>query len=280
VVGLQTQEIKSSFIPGMVSVVILTRNLLNITIQCVSSIERNTKEKIELVFVDNGSTDGTVEFLRSIPGAKVIANSENRGFSAGCNQGMLAAKGEYIVLLNNDTVVTDGWLTRLLRWLNWDSSIGIVGPRSNAVHTKEQVVRNISYQTIIELESFVQDWKEKYDQQGCPTNQLSGVCMAFHRNLIEQIGGLDERFFPGCFEDDDFCIRTQISGKKLWIANDVFIHHYGSPSFIVNQEYSAYEMNRVKFFEKWGVGSSGDSEELIEREKPFCKERHYIPLHQ
>jgi GT2 family glycosyltransferase len=280
VVGLQTREIKSSFTPGMVSVVILTRNLLDLTIQCVSSIQRNTKEKIEFVFVDNGSTDGTVEFLRGLPSAKVIVNSENRGFSAGCNQGMLAAEGEYIVLLNNDTVVTDGWLTHLLRWLKRDSSIGIVGPRSNSIGSEEQVIRNIPYQTIVELESFAQNRKEKYDQQGFPTIQLMGVCMAFHRNLIERIGGLDERFFPGCFEDDDFCVRTQISGKKLWIANDVFIHHYGSPSFIANQENNAYEMNRARFFEKWGITSSKYSKELIEREKPFCKERHYIPLHQ
>jgi GT2 family glycosyltransferase len=94
----------------------------------VDSVIRHTDEPYEFVFVDNGSTDETVSFFETVADATVILNDENKGFAAGNNQGMAAAKGDYILLLNNDTVVTPEWLNGLLLWLQRDSTIGIVCP--------------------------------------------------------------------------------------------------------------------------------------------------------
>lgn len=102
---------------GLTSIVIITHNELTYTRLCVDSIREHTDEPYELIFVDNASTDGTVAYLRSLPGVQVIANSENRGFPAASNQGIEAASGRQVLLLNNDTVVTTGWLSRLLRTL-------------------------------------------------------------------------------------------------------------------------------------------------------------------
>jgi GT2 family glycosyltransferase len=263
----------------LTSIIILTHNGLRYTKECMFNLFQYTTGNFELIVVDNGSTDGTLEFLKTLPNARVIANQQNRGFSAGCNQGLSIAKGDYFVLLNNDTVVTKDWLTRLLWWLNHDESIGIVGPRSNFI-IPQQIVSPVPYKTPEQLQPFAKEWSHQHDQQGYEVDQLSGLCMVFKKSLTDMIGGLDERFFPGYYEDTDFSIRAQIIEKKLWVANDVFIHHYGSKSFkgrrwrhekIVNE-------NRKKFYDKWKINDLDQIKDIVQREKPFHRDRHYIPF--
>ena len=97
------------------SIIILTYNNLNYTKECLDSIKKYTKEgTYEIIIVDNNSTDGTVEYLKSQPDLKVIYNKENMGFPKGCNQGIsLASNSNDILLLNNDTIVTNNWLDNL-----------------------------------------------------------------------------------------------------------------------------------------------------------------------
>ena len=100
---------------GLTSIVIVTHNQIDYTRQCLDSIARLTDEPYELIVVDNASTDGTVDYLRAKPGVRLIVNHTNRGFPAAVNQGIAAASGKQILLLNNDVIVTTGWLFRLLR---------------------------------------------------------------------------------------------------------------------------------------------------------------------
>ncbi|MGE6610559.1 glycosyltransferase family 2 protein [Peribacillus sp. NPDC076916] len=268
-----------SYASPLISIIILTRNGLPFTKECISSIFRHTKENFELILVDNGSTDGTLEFLKTLPNSKVIANKQNKGFSGGCNQAFTFARGDCIVLLNNDTVVTNEWLYRLLQQLNKNPSIGIVGPRSNNV-VSHQAITPAPYKTINQMQKFANEWAQTHDQQGYEVDYLSGLCMIFKRSLIDMIGGLDERFSPGYFEDTDFSIRAQISNKELWVANDVFIHHYGSSSFRINRalQNKIILENRKKFFLKWKMSDLKEIKETVEREKPFKREQHYIPF--
>ncbi|WHY95324.1 glycosyltransferase family 2 protein [Peribacillus simplex] len=263
----------------LTSIIILTRNGLAFTKECISSIFRHTRENFELILVDNGSTDGTLEFLKTLPNSKVIANKKNKGFSGGCNQGITIARGENIVLLNNDTVVTNEWLCRLLCQLNKNPSIGIVGPRSNNVVSHQAIIPT-PYTTMDQMQKFANEWTQKHDQQGYEVDYLSGLCMIFKRSLIDMIGGLDERFSPGYFEDADFSIRAQISNRELWVANDVFIHHYGSSSFRLNRALQNKIIldSQKKFFLKWKMSDLKEIKETVEREKPFNREHHYIPF--
>jgi GT2 family glycosyltransferase len=91
---------------ALTSIVILMGNRHDMTRRCVESIFRHTYEAFELVMVDNGSTDGTLDYLENVTQSRIIKNSENRGFAAGNNQGMAVAQGDYILLLNNDIIVT------------------------------------------------------------------------------------------------------------------------------------------------------------------------------
>ena len=270
---------------ALTSIVMLTRNGLDLTRLCVNSIVRHTDESYEFIFVDNGSTDETIAFLETVPNATIIRNSENRGFAAGNNQGMIAAKGEYILLLNNDTVVTPEWLKGLHIWLQRDSSIGIVGPVSNNVAPIQQVYLN---HDVHSLDASATLWREQHLNTGFYSHRLIGFCMLFHRSLLDTIGGLDERFYPGNYEDDDFCLRARISGQNLWVAKDVFIHHEGQGTFKgnrINYQLSSLS-NAERFTEKWSVGLSPfeidqlgyNPSSIVSRENFFIPERHFITI--
>ena len=241
---------------GMVSLVILTFNQLEFTQKCVQSIQRHTPEKHELIFVDNGSTDGTKKWLRKQTKGnhnyRFIENKTNLGFAKGCNQGIAAARGEYLLLLNNDVVVTPNWLSGMRECLNRNPNIGIVGPMTNQI-SGIQKIPGVPYPSINHLDEFACSFHEKYRHRQIPSRRIVGFCMLFRKELVERIGLLDESFGTGNFEDDDFCLRAELEGFSNVIAGDVFIHHYGSRSFIGNQiDYrSSMGGNRKIFLDKW-----------------------------
>ncbi|MEC0368467.1 glycosyltransferase family 2 protein [Paenibacillus chibensis] len=271
----------------LTSLVMLTRNGLDMTRRCVESIRRHTAEPLEWIVVDNGSTDGTVEFWESMAGVKLIANEDNKGFAAGTNQGMMEAAGDYILLLNNDTLVTPNWLTGLFAALHRDPDIGMVGPVSNHVAPIQRIPPS-EWPLPDHLDAFAQKRQQELAGTGFYAHKLIGFCMLFHRSLLERIGGFDERFFPGNYEDDDFSIRTRISGKRLWVAQDVFIHHEGQGTFASNRiDYKRSSLaNAEKFRAKWSTGLSAcemdlrgyNPSDIVNREPFFIPDRHFIPL--
>ncbi|MDQ0214455.1 GT2 family glycosyltransferase [Oikeobacillus pervagus] len=263
----------------LTSIIIITRNGLSFTKECITSIFQHTKENFELVLIDNGSTDGTLEFLQTVPRARIISNKENKGFPGGCNQGLRIARGENIVLLNNDTVVTKDWLKRLIWSLNNHYSCGIIGPRSNFI-LPHQSIPQLSYKTMDQMHEFANEWSQKNEMKSYEVDNLSGVCMIFKRDLIDKIGGLDERFSPGYYEDTDFCIRALIYGTRLLVANDVFIHHYGSSSFKIDRiwQKKMIHQSEKKFFTKWSMTHLNEIRKVVARERPFSRERHYVPF--
>jgi len=239
----------------LISIIILTYNRLDVTRACLDSIHRNTPQSHEIIIVDNGSTDGTVTWLQQRcieqPTIRLIANTENRGFAAGSNQGMQAATGSYVMLLNNDTVVTPDWLTGLLECIA-DPSIGIVGPVTNNLSGVQQWPW-CAYATLEELDSFAARFREQHRYWWIPSRRIVGFCMLFRRSLIERIGLLDEQFGSGNFEDDDFCLRAALEGYRNLVAGDVFIHHVGSATFAGNDiDYqAAMQRNYALFQQKW-----------------------------
>jgi GT2 family glycosyltransferase/2-polyprenyl-3-methyl-5-hydroxy-6-metoxy-1,4-benzoquinol methylase len=251
---------------GLTSVVIVTHNQLAYTRLCVGSLLEHTDGPYELIFVDNASTDGTVDYLRALEGATVISNGENRGFPAAANQGIRAATGAQVLLLNNDTVVTTGWLRRLLDALYRDSRIGLVGPCSNCVSGPQQV--QVGYDALEGVDGFAWDWGKAHDGRTEETDRLVGFCLLFRRELVERIGPLDERFGVGCFEDDDFTLRARRAGYRAVIARDAFVHHFGGRTFTGSGVDFAALMreNESLFREKW----SGAEEVECGKEKCAC----------
>lgn len=242
-----------------VSVVILTYNKLSCTRLCVESIYRNTQyPHFELVIVDNASTDGTRTYLevlqQLIPNLHVIFNDHNEGFAFANNQGILRSRGEYVVLLNNDTILCPGWLTQLIRYLEQDVEIGIIGPVTNSAGN-EQMIR-AAYSNIEEFERFAREQALAHQGRTFETSMLGMFCVGMRRNLVDEVGLLDERFGIGTFEDDDYCHRVKLCGYRLICAEGVFIHHFGKATMskLGEKRYlQLFEHNRQLFERKWGV---------------------------
>jgi len=245
---------------GLTSIVILTHNQLPLTRRCVDSIRLFTDESYELVFVDNGSTDGTPEYLKALAAAdervKAHLNPDNRGFPAGCNQGIKIARGAQVLLLNNDTVVTTGWLQRMLRVLHSGPKVGLVGPCSNLVSGEQQVP--VPYGGDLSgLDGFAWEWGKTHDRVAQENNRLVGFCLLIRREVIDTIGLMDEGFGVGNYEDDDYCMRARQAGFKTVIARDAFIHHVGGATFTgAGIDYSdLMRRNAERFRSKWGGGN-------------------------
>ncbi len=219
---------------GLTSIVCLVHDNLAVTRQCVASLYEHTGREFELILVDNGSTEPVGDYaeeLRETHGNVVyVRNARNEGYAYGCNQGLALAKGAFIVLLNNDVVVTPHWLGRQLALLSLDETVGIVGPRSNYIAGVQQV-QDKSYRGVSDLRPFAERWFRSHAGGFTAVARVVGVSMVMRRQVVERIGGLDTGFGMGNFEDDDYCLRAVLAGFHLAVADDVFIHHHGSATF-------------------------------------------------
>jgi GT2 family glycosyltransferase len=151
----------------LTSVIVPCFNQLEFTRGCVASLFRHTRLPWELIAVDNGSTDGTADYLRGVRDAapcrvEVVTNPANRGFPAACNQGLAAARGESLDLLNNDAVVTDAWLEMLAALADSNPAIGMVGPMSNYA-PPPQLVEPVPYRDLDAMHAFASGWRDRHD---------------------------------------------------------------------------------------------------------------------
>ncbi len=240
------------------SLIILTYNNLDYTRQCLESIFSKTiYPNYEIVVVDNASTDGTSDYLQTVAAShsnvRLVLNKENRGFAAGNNQGVAASSGEYIAYLNNDIIVTPGWLSGLIAHLS-DPSIGAVGPVTNYAGNESRIA--VDYHQISDLDEFAHRYTQAHAGQSFEIRMLALFCMLVHRTVIDSVGPLDEQFGVGMYEDDDFSLRIRQKGYRILCAEDVYIHHWGSAAFsqLAQERFNRLHLeNRGKFESKWGT---------------------------
>ncbi|HPC82459.1 MAG TPA: glycosyltransferase family 2 protein [Thermoanaerobaculaceae bacterium] len=242
----------------LVSIVVVTFGNRALTRLCLESVRCFTGDvEHEIVAVDNGSPDGTPALLRELaatrPTLRVIENGENRGFAAATNQGVSATRGRLLCLLNNDTVVTPGWLAALAGTALDDPALGLVGPVTNAAGNEARVRRG--YRDLGELPSWAAGRAARCAGQSFPIPMLALYCAVLRRDVWERVGPLDEQFGAGMFEDDDYSRRVRAAGYTLRCRRDVFVHHWQRAGFKLLGEEAyrrLYEANRARFRAKWG----------------------------
>ena len=142
--------------------------------------------------------------------------------------------------------------------------IGLVGPMSNFV-APPQLVENVPYQDVAEMQRFARQWRDEHRRQWFTVPKLSGFCLLMKRAVYDKIGGLDERFGLGLFDDDDLAERARRAGFELAVAHDLFVHHFGSRTFLGNgiDIDELLEENARRFAAKWGLAGGNNGRERV-----------------
>ncbi|MFN2302651.1 MAG: glycosyltransferase family 2 protein, partial [Anaerolineales bacterium] len=225
-----------------VDIVICVHNALPDVKRCLESVVRNTSKPYRIIILDDGSQSQTRDFLLQFSkkhDCDLLRNEQAGGYTRAANRGLQNSKGEYVVLLNSDTIVTPNWVDRMVACAEKDENIGLVGPLSNTA----------SWQSIPEYESDG-DWAENplpddvsVDEMGELVSRssarlypempfLNGFCLMIRRSVIDQIGYFDEENFgEGYGEENDYCLRVRKAGFKLELADDTYIFHAQSRSY-------------------------------------------------
>ncbi len=231
---------------------------------CLQSIEANTHTpKFEIIVVDNNSQDGTVEMLREeFPSVCLIVNSSNLGFAKPINQAIQRSQGRYVLLLNNDTLILDSALDQLVQFADARPEVGICGPKvlNRDGSLQKQCRRSFAtpwdlfcyfsgLSTIFPKSSLFARYLMTYKDENeiHAADAISGSCMLIRREVLDQIGLFDERFFA-YQEDADFCFRAKHAGWQIYYYPQVQIVHYASHGGSrVNPYRSIFEWHRSYF---------------------------------
>jgi len=221
---------------------------------CLNALYRTRWDSFDVILVDNGSTDRTSEIVQTRwDRVKIIRSDRNLGFAGGNNLGIKAAKGEWIVLLNDDTEVDPGWLEALDRASRDHPAAGILGCK--LLYPGGKIIQHAG--GILEPNGLTRHFGYGEEDQGQydrirECDYVTGAAFAVSRKALEQTGLLDARFFPIYFEEIDYCERAKNKGfQVLYIPDAVVIHHESrttdrySPGFLYK-----YHKNRLRFLIK------------------------------
>jgi GT2 family glycosyltransferase len=236
------------------SIIVLSHNSLDQTRRCLEALRTSREEQhpIELHFVDNGSTDGSAEFLAAQPDVHLIANETNLGAPRARNQALAGVRGEWVVVMDNDVMVTPEWLGRLLYHAHADPKSGCIGCVSDRAGQDQQIELTAATDPD-SLRAFADARAREFRRQFRLSPLLSSFLLLMRRERVEEVGGFDERFSPWGFEDDDFTLRTYLAGYRNRVALDVFVRHegYSGPKLEAHRE--LLQDNWTRFAEKWGL---------------------------
>lgn len=220
------------------SVIIVNYNTKKLTLECIASVQKEGELSKEIILVDNGSSDGSVEALRRSQGKSqiiLIENHQNLGFSKAVNQGARAAKGKHLLLLNTDTEVKKGAITKLANFAKCTPDAGVVGAR---LLNGDGTIQASCFYFPGVMNAIREYWLgkkglfEKYvpkDKKPVVVDAVTGAAFLITPAALSKVGLLDERYFF-YFEDIDYCRRVARAGLKVYYFPGASVVHYHGAS--------------------------------------------------
>ena len=252
------------------SIVIICWNDLKVIIDCLKSVfEQTTNLEFEVIISDNGSSDGSPDCIRQLfPQARIVANGENLGFAKGNNAGINAARGEYVLILNPDTIIHDRALETLVAFADRHPEAGAFGCRvlnpDGSFQNPARPIPTVSGYLICALylrwlgrlsPRFASDlypgWEGRSER---PIGFQSGCCILFRRDVLQQLNAFDDRFFFH-FEESDLCYRIWQSGRSVLFCPAAEITHLGGQSvgrFPIRFALETYQSGYRFFYKHYG----------------------------
>jgi GT2 family glycosyltransferase len=226
---------------------------------CLKSIfERSDYINMEVILVDNGSNPEesaiVKNWIRKENGnqTKYVLNEKNLGFAAGNNVGIKMATGDFLVVLNNDTEVTPGWIWRAIKHFSMNPRLGLLGPSTNNCGNEARIVlRN-------QDGNWLQEVIPRFglrELRAIPATTVAFFCVFISKEALDEIGLISEEYGRGYFEDDDYCRRAQAAGYEISIARDIFVYHQMSASFDLlgdSAKAELFKANKTVYESKWG----------------------------
>lgn len=230
----------------MTDIVMLTKDHSGITIECLEAIHKFTTD-YQIIWIDNGSEIGELNRVKGFIQAKgihyrLIRNDRNEGFIRGTNQGISASTSEHMVLMNNDVVVTAGWLDKMLDFQRSHPRTGVIG-----VVTDTGTIQSYNSPKVRPLTGYKDGDPAEY-HNALPSGlhrEITASCVPFscvllNKRMVQQVGLLDDDFSPGYGDDDDLCDRARLAGWKTVILLNVFCYHKHGATF-----YSEFERQKM-----------------------------------
>ena len=274
-----------------VSIIIPVHNQIRFTQACLASIQKHDeRERFEVIVVDDGSTDATAEIAAKIPGVVYLPNEQNIGFIASCNRGAAKARGNYLLFLNNDTVVTPGWLRSLLETFSLEPRAGAVGSKLVYPDGRLQEAGGIIWRdgSGWNRGKFGDAQKPEYNFLR-EMDYCSAAALMIPKSLFESLGGFDTKYAPAYYEDTDLAFKVRHQGYKVFYQPLSQIVHYegatgGTDISAGAKKYQ--EINRATFTETWADvlekkpanGDIASYEALKPGQKRVLVIDHHLPM--
>ena len=232
------------------TIVVPVRNRLALTRPCVEALvsDYGHRENVELVVVDDGSTDGTPEFLDAAE-VRVVSHAESAGFAASCNEGAGMGSGEYVVFLNNDTAGEGQWLDALVSYADANKEAAVVGARllyQNATIQHAGIVFGADLIPRHVYRTFPRD--HPVVSRSRRFQAVTAACMLVRRSVFDEIGGFDTGFTNG-FDDVDLCLRAgEAGGQTHYCADSVLVHLEAATR---GDDPDLFRRNAERYLERW-----------------------------
>jgi GT2 family glycosyltransferase len=250
--------VPTSALGPLVSIIVPCCGMREYTKLLVPSLLKHTRTPYELIFLDIGSLDGTVEYLEGLAAGlpklriEIVRAATDLDIPEATKEAIGKVRGEHVVLLNNDTVVTNAWLNQLLGLVNMSPAIGMVGPMSNYA-APPQLVESIPYRVsprksagampssatselldVAAVESFAREFRETNKGKWVEAERLGGFCLLLKREVLRRVtnqGQLDKWTDMSLFDTDILSAKAREAGFTLAVCRDLFIHHFGTRTF-------------------------------------------------